>query len=111
MVSEKESRARESMKIMGMRDSAYFFSWFTYFTIQVTVITIIGLALLKAMVFPNSDGLLVFFFLWLYGMSLFGFCVLVSTFFNKARSATTFSAMLYFGTGFLNNVVADKSVN
>lgn len=33
MVSEKESRARESMKIMGMSDTAYYLSWFTYFGI------------------------------------------------------------------------------
>ena len=33
MVSEKESRARESMKIMGMSDTAYYLSWFSYFAI------------------------------------------------------------------------------
>lgn len=33
MVSEKESRARESMKIMGMSDTAYYLSWWTYFSI------------------------------------------------------------------------------
>jgi len=33
MVSEKETRARESMKIMGMSDFAYFLSWWSYFTI------------------------------------------------------------------------------
>lgn len=47
MVSEKESRARESMKIMGMSDFAYYLSWWTYYSIQVTVISLIGLLMLK----------------------------------------------------------------
>lgn len=81
MVSEKESRARESMKIMGMSDTAYYLSWWTYFSIQVTAITIIGVAMLKRTIFPNSDGLVIFLFFWVYGMSLFGFCILIMPFF------------------------------
>lgn len=77
MVSEKETRARESMKMMGMSDSAYFFSWFTYFFIQVTLITILGLAMLKPIIFPNTDGGLIFLMLWIYGLSQFGFVMMV----------------------------------
>jgi len=33
ITSEKESRARESMKIMGMSDFAYFLSWWSYYTV------------------------------------------------------------------------------
>lgn len=33
IVSEKETRARESMKIMGMNDTAYWLSWFCFFAI------------------------------------------------------------------------------
>jgi hypothetical protein len=35
MVSEKESKARESMKMMGLVDFSYWLSWWThYFIIQ-----------------------------------------------------------------------------
>lgn len=109
MVSEKESRARESMKIMGMSDTAYYLSWFSYFAIQVTIITIIGILMLKGAIFPNSDGFLIFLFMWVFGISLFGFCILVMPFFSKAKSASIFSSMLYFGSNFLVEVVRDPS--
>ena len=77
IVSEKETRARESMKIMGMNDTAYWLSWFCFFAIQTTVITLIGFAMLKSKVFPYSDGGLIFLYFWMYGMSQFGFVVLI----------------------------------
>jgi hypothetical protein len=110
MVSEKETRARESMKIMGMTDLAYWLSWWSFFSLQVTMVTILGLIILKAQVFPNSDGFLLFLFFWIYGMSLFGFVVFIQAFFNKSKSASIFGSMIYFGTSFLNNVVADTSI-
>ena len=33
MVSEKETRMRESMKMMGLRDTPYWMSWITYHTV------------------------------------------------------------------------------
>jgi hypothetical protein len=77
VVSEKESRARESMKIMGMSDAAYWLSWFLYYTIQVTIISLLGMLILMFYVFPNSDFDMIFLYFWIYGMSLFGFIVFI----------------------------------
>ena len=44
MVSEKESKARESMKMMGLVDFSYWLSWWTYYFIIVTIIS--GLCIL-----------------------------------------------------------------
>ena len=33
IVSEKETKVRESMRMMGMKDISYWMSWFTYYTI------------------------------------------------------------------------------
>ena len=33
IVSEKESKVKESMRMMGLKDFAYWISWFTYFTL------------------------------------------------------------------------------
>ena len=39
LVKEKESRTKESMRMMGMSDTAYWLSWFFYYTIINTMIS------------------------------------------------------------------------
>jgi len=88
IVSEKESRARESMKMMGLKDSSYWLSWFTYYLLLVTTISaVITIVLSNAGVTKYSDGFLFFIFLWLFGMSLFGIVMMTQAFFHKARTA------------------------
>jgi ATP-binding cassette subfamily A (ABC1) protein 3 len=36
-VTEKESRTREAMKVMGLTDAPYWLSWFTYYIIINTI--------------------------------------------------------------------------
>jgi len=75
IVSEKESKARESMKMMGMQDSSYWLSWFFYYFIIVTFISVISVLTLSANVIVVSDKGIIFAFFWIYGMSLFGLIV------------------------------------
>ena len=73
IVSEKESRARESMKMMGLKDSSYWLSWFVYYLLLVTTISIVTTIVLSSgNVIKYSDGFLSFLYLWLFGLSLFG---------------------------------------
>ena len=73
IVSEKESRARESMKMMGLKDSSYWLSWFVYYLLLVTTISIVTTIVLSSgNVIKYSDGFLFFLYLWLFGLSLFG---------------------------------------
>lgn len=88
IVSEKESRARESMKMMGLKDSSYWLSWFTYYFLLVTTISVvITIVLNNANVLKYSDTFLFFIYLWLFGLSLFGIVMMTQPFFNKARTA------------------------
>ena len=41
IVNEKETRARESMKMMGLTDSSYWLSWVTFYAFIVTMISVI----------------------------------------------------------------------
>lgn len=102
IVAEKESKARESMKMMGLTDFSYWLSWFTYYLIIVTLITILCLIILTPTVFKNSTTGYVFLYFWIYGISLFGLCMLIQSFFSRARVAAITGTLLYFGSSFVN---------
>jgi ATP-binding cassette subfamily A (ABC1) protein 3 len=42
IVAEKESKAREGMKMMGLTDSPYWLSWMAYYFLIVTIISVIS---------------------------------------------------------------------
>jgi len=75
IVNEKETRARESMKMMGLTDTSYWLSWTAYFGIIVTIISTIITVLLSGLI--KSSGSLMFVVIWLYGMSLFGYALIM----------------------------------
>lgn len=111
LVGEKESRARESMRMMGLSESSYWLSWFVYYLLVVTTISLLCLIVTSGNVWMHSSKGLVFLFLWVYGLSLFGLSVCVQSFFSSAKVAATFNAMFYFGTGFIATAVMNPDVS
>ena len=102
IVAEKESKARESMKMMGLSDSSYWFSWFSYYFIVVTIISVLCLIILAPTAFVNSNKGIIFLYFWVFGLSLFGFCILLQSFFSRARVAAITGTLIYFGTSFID---------
>jgi len=58
-VNEKETKIREAMKIMGLTDTPYWLSWFTYFLIINTILASV-MTLLLIPVFEYSSKLIIF---------------------------------------------------
>jgi hypothetical protein len=67
IVYEKASRAKESMRMMGMSNLAYWSSWFVYYTLINTVITTLSTVILFIRVISPQSGVLLFLIIWLYG--------------------------------------------
>ena len=88
IVTEKETKAREGMKMMGLTDFPYWLSWFVYYFLLMTIISLVSLLLVARNVFEFSDKGFIFLFFWLYGASMFGFALLVSSMFSRARVAS-----------------------
>lgn len=105
MVSEKESKARESMKMMGLVDFSYWLSWWTYYFIIVTIISGLCILVLSFNVIQYSNRFLIFIFFELFGLSLFGLAVFLQAFFSKARVAAITGTLIYFGTSFVGVTV------
>ena len=98
------------MKMMGLRDSAYWLSFGIYTFILNLIISIISLILLYAgnAIEYSHWSLLLFLFL-LYGLAIFGFALLVASFFSKVRIAAIVGIMLFFVTYFVSeNITVEK---
>jgi hypothetical protein len=76
-VNEKVTRAKESMRMMGLGDFAYWSSWLAYFTIINTAITLVVWLILMINVYQRKSAFLLFVMIWLYGQSLFGLVIII----------------------------------
>lgn len=72
LVKEKESRVRETMRMMGMTDFPYWMSWFVYYTVVNTILSLIAWLVLCINVFGPTNPLWMLLFIWLYGEAVFG---------------------------------------
>ena len=72
VVAEKESRVKESMKMMGLKDTPYWMSWLCYYTIVNTVMSTLISTVMVVWVVNMTQLWIVFITLWLFSQSLFG---------------------------------------
>lgn len=107
IVYEKQSRAKESMRMMGMKDLPYWSSWLAYYTIVNTVLTTLSWATLQLGVFNNKSALILYIFIWLYGQSLFGLILITQSLFTSPRACAITTTVVYFGTSLLEIVIQD----
>ncbi|XP_021925694.1 ATP-binding cassette sub-family A member 5-like, partial [Zootermopsis nevadensis] len=88
IVGEKENKIKEGMKIMGLRDSVFWLSWFIIYGVFVLFLTIISSILLFTLrVFQHTNFLLIFLLILLYSLSIIMFGFMLTPFFDKARTA------------------------
>lgn len=107
IVNEKETRARESMKMMGLTDTSYWLSWLAYYACVVFGISLISTFILASL--AKSDSLLVFLLFFIFGLSLFGYAVIIQSLFNKASTAAGVTATVYFVSSFFDGLVNQPS--
>ena len=95
IVTEKESKVRESMKMMGLKDTPYWMSWFIMYSIIYTF-TSLGCTVVSFLIFDYSNKFVIFLVFFLYGQSCLAFSVLISSIFNKAKTAVLVGMLLFF---------------
>ena len=73
VLPSQQSRAAESMKMMGLTDFSYNLSWFIFYLFQLVIISVeCTLMPIGALIVYSNPGVM-FIFYFLYGLSLFGF--------------------------------------
>jgi hypothetical protein len=98
---EKESKAREGMKIMGLDDSTYYLGNFIFFMIfalyNATVISL----MLYFLILKNTSLLIIFFLCLVYSLTNFGTAWILVSLSPSSRGSTLISILYQLLSFFL----------
>lgn len=88
VVTEKELKIKEAMKIMGLSTFAFWLTWFITYAVIITfgVIFVVVIAKVAAL-FGDSDYFIIFIIFFLYGLSIEALAFVLTPLFDKGRSA------------------------
>jgi len=109
IVKERENRAKESMRIMGMTDLPYWMSWFVYYTFINTMLSTLAWISLLFNVINWSNPVYIWLFFWLYGQAVFGQVVFLQSLFTSSKYAGIVSTVVYFGIGLFANFLLNAN--
>ena len=107
MVNEKESKAKEGMKIMGLGEDIYFLSYFIQYFI-ITFIDCIINTFILSFIFTKVPFYFLFVILFLWTMDLFAMIYFFQAFLDSTRVALIISLLIYFATYFLSMACMDE---
>ena len=96
IVKEKESRTKESMRMMGMSDLPYWLSWWVYYTCVNAVIATVCWAVLCINVLRSGSVGFIWVWFFLYGEAVFGVIVFIQSMFGKSKFAGIIASLIYF---------------
>ena len=97
------------MKVMGLQEPGYWLCWLIYYFAISTVIAGLCTLLLTWKVLPLTSGPLLFLFFWLYGLSHFGYILLMHSLFSSPRTASILATLAFFLTSFLDRLVSSTT--
>ncbi|XP_052174572.1 ABC transporter A family member 2 isoform X2 [Diospyros lotus] len=107
LVTEKELKLRQAMAIMGLYDTAYWFSWLTWegiITLLSSLLTVLFGMMFQFDFFLNNSFAVVFLLFVLFQFNMIGFAFMLSTFISKSSSSTTVGFSIFI-IGFLTQLV------
>ncbi|XP_061922729.1 phospholipid-transporting ATPase ABCA1-like [Entelurus aequoreus] len=97
IVAEKESRLKETLRIMGMRSAIYWLSWAVSGALPLAFSSMLLSLILKyGKVLQYSDPTVIFVFLLVFCLATITQCFFISVFFSKANLAAACGGLIYF---------------
>ena len=101
MVSEKESRAKEGMKIMGLGEGTYFMSYFLQYLVINIFVSLINTIITK-FIFTKIPFYFIYLIFFLWSMNVFALAFFYQSFIDSTRVALILSLLIYFIMYFLS---------
>lgn len=111
VVAEKDSKMRESLRMVGMSESSFWLSWLAYFTWVNTLVSLSMVTGLYMLVFDRSDYTVTFAFVWTYGQSLFGFVIIAQSLFQSPKLAGVVTSVVYLGISLMERLFTNSSLS
>ena len=94
VVDEKEKKIKETLKMVGLRDSVFWLSWFFVYAFLILISSLCGSLLISLLVFSSSSYFLITFILMLqFGLTIIMFAFMLTALFSKAKIAATVGGM------------------
>ena len=95
MVSEKESRAKEGMKIMGLEEGIYFLSYFLQYLVINIFVSIIN-TIIVIFIFTKIPFYFIYLLFFLWGINVFALAFFFQSFIDTTKIALILSLLIYF---------------
>ena len=108
VASEKETKAKEGMKMMGLHDATYYLAWLINYLV-ISGVTSILVTIMATKVFNNINMLLFFIFLMLFSVNLWAWAFLIVAFLPTKRSSGIAAILLNFITFYLSYILKDPT--
>jgi ATP-binding cassette subfamily A (ABC1) protein 3 len=108
IASEKESKAREGMKMMGLTDGTYFLSWFIFYG-GICFITALIMTIMANWIFKNIDLFLYFLFCLFYALTLYGQAFAIVAFLPTKRSSGIAATLFHIVSYYMIFIIADPA--
>jgi ATP-binding cassette subfamily A (ABC1) protein 3 len=109
MLSEKETKIRETMSIMGMSMSTYYFTWFIRYFIVYVIIHAIGSFIIKT-AWTYISYIIPFVVFILFDILLIIQSFFIQIFFTRSKIGVVI-ALLFFLLQYIISIVASNSNN
>lgn len=109
LIAERETRSRELMKILGVKESSIVVSWYLTYFVILFLGSVCQAAAAKGGLFEESDFLLLFLFFFLFSLSILAFAFLVSSVFSKSRTGTYMGFIGFFIMYAVSNAFKDST--
>ena len=110
IVTEREERISEMMKILGLPSWIHYTGWFIFYALTMFVMNVIIVAIIIfAKILENTNGFLLFVLLMVFSTSSIAFSQLLSVPFDSAKAAQSFTFLVYYITQYTSYLIKDWS--
>ena len=97
LVTEREQRIAEMMKILGLSPIVFYTSWFIFYSLQMALVCMtVTLPLVYGNIFSHSSFFVLFIYYFLYCTSSISFSMALSTLFDSAKVSQSVGFLVYF---------------